>query len=224
MPPNPKQASKMVGTASTSHARVGLFDDPRWEDRFDILIRLTQRTQLIKQLTGSDMRLQRIKSAINKRLKLMGVEIHRPRGGGQTPTAKGFLSKAVDRYDAAYLLGLHYGANGPGTLAAFETNLGAALDKRIETYLRYRSDMYDRPEDARISFETYCVLVDGLSQRLVSVHQCRECSSSYPWPSAALSRHSCPICMVHQTDMKSAKQEIEFLLAKRLGNPISALS
>lgn len=221
--PTPKH-SEMVGTASTSHARVGLFDDPRWEDRFDILIRLTQRTQLIKQLTGSDMRLQRIKAAINKRLTLMGVEIHRPRGGGQTPIAKGFLAKVADRYDAAYLLGLHFGANGSGSLAAFETNLGSSLDKRIETYLRYRSDLYDRPEDARISFETYCVLVDGISQRFVTVHTCKECSSSYPWPSAALSRHSCPMCMVHQTDIKASKQKIESLLAKRLGKPIANAS
>ena len=221
-PPPPENPCKMVGKASTSQSRVALFDDPRWEDRFDILIRLTQRTELIQRLTGSDMLDQRIKAAINKRLVLMGVDIHRPRGGGQTPSAKTFLTRAVDRYDAAYLLGLHFGANGPGSLAAFETNLGSSLDKKMETYLRYRSDLYDRPEDARISFETYCVLVEGIGQRFVALHICKDCSCSYPWPSTALSIHSCPMCMAHQTDVKAARKKIESLLAKRPGKPFGA--
>jgi len=160
---------------------------------------------------------------MNKRLTLMGAEIHRPRGDGQTATAKGFLPTLLHRYDASYLLGLHYGANGPGSLAAFETNLGDSLDKRIVTYLRYRNDLFDTPENARISFETYNVLVDGIDQRLVSVHTCKQCSSMYPWPAALLSRRSCPVCEVHQTNTKAAKQEVDALRAKKLEKSRSAI-
>ena len=101
--------SQISGKAASSKSRINLFDDPRWEERFDVLIRLTQRTQLIKDLTGITMRPQRIKAAIDKRLKEMGVDVRRPRGSGQTYTSKGFLHKMVEKYDAAYLLGLHFG-------------------------------------------------------------------------------------------------------------------
>lgn len=201
-----------VGKAASSKSRINLFDDPRWEDRFDVLIRLTQRTQLIKDLTGTDIRPQRIKAAIDKRLMEMGVEIQRPRGSGQTHTAKGFLSKMVDKYAAAYLLGLHFGANGPGSLATFDTNLGAALDKRMETYLRYCSDMHERQEDASISFETYIVLIDGVKNNEVPLHTCKDCSTSYVWPVGSYVRHSCPVCAVHQFDVKAARQKLEAML------------
>ncbi|ABE47083.1 FlhC family transcriptional regulator [Polaromonas sp. JS666] len=201
-----------AGKASASKSRINLFDDPRWEDRFDVLIRLTQRTQLIKDLTGTDIRPQRIKAAIDKRLEEMGVEIQRPRGSGQTYTAKGFLSKMADKYDAAYLLGLHFGANGPGSLATFDTNLGTALDKRMETYLRYCSDMYERQEDASISFETYIVLIEGIKNHEVPMHTCKDCSTSYVWPVGSYVRHSCPVCAVHQHDVKAAKQKLEVML------------
>lgn len=216
--------SQVSGKAASSKSRINLFDDPRWEDRFDVLIRLTQRTQLIKDLTGIDMRPQRIKAAIDKRLAEMGVEVQRPRGSGQTYTAKGFLHKMVEKYDAAYLLGLHFGANGPGSLANFDTNLGAALDKRMETYLRYCADMYERQEDACISFETYIVLIEGIKNHEVPIHTCKDCSTSYVWPVGSYVRHSCPVCAVHQHDVKVARQKLEDRLADKnnKANPASA--
>ncbi len=211
-----KDASKVSGNAASSKSRINLFDDPRWEERFDVLIRLTQRTQLIKNLTGIDMRPQRIKAAIDKRLAEMGVDVQRPRGSGQTYTAKGFLHKMVEKYDAAYLLGLHFGANGPGSLAKFDTNLGVALDKRMETYLRYIADMYERKEDACISFETYIVMIEGIKNHEVPIHTCKDCSSTYVWPVGSYVRHSCPVCAVHQHDVKASRQKLEDRLADKI--------
>ncbi|MFC6281208.1 hypothetical protein [Polaromonas aquatica] len=215
---NQATANKVAtGKATASKSRINLFDDPRWEDRFDVLIRLTQRTQLIKDLTGTDLRPQRIKAAIDKRLEEMGVEIQRPRGSGQTYTAKGFLYKMSDKYEAAYLLGLHFGANGPGSQAAFDTSLGNALDKRMETYLRYCSDMHERTEDASISFETYIVLIEGIKNHEVPIHTCKDCSTTYCWPVGSYVRHSCPVCAVHQLDVKAAKQKLDAMLnAKKI--------
>ena len=216
--------NRSTGRAAASTSRINLFADPRWEERFDTLIRLTQRTQLIKDLTGIDIRAQRIKAAIDKRWEEMGIEIQRPRGTGQTYTAKGFLSKMVDKYDAAYLLGLHFGANGPGSLAAVDTNLGAALDKRMETYLRYCSDMYERQEDACISFETYIVLIEGIQNNEVPLHTCKDCSSSYVWPVGSYVRHSCPVCAVHQHDVSAAKEKLERLLSTKRQQALPAAS
>ena len=208
----------LLGKAATAKVRINLFEDPRWEDRFDVLIRLTQRTQLIKDLTGIDMRPQRIKSAIDKRLVELGVEIQRPRGSGQTHTAKGFLHKMREKYDAAYLLALHFGANGAGTLASMEINLGNALDKRMETYLRYVADLYENIDDAAISFETYIVLINGVTSHEVPIHTCRSCTSTYVWPSGSYVRPSCPICSAHQHDVASSRHKLEqriFALQKR---------
>lgn len=206
-------SAQVFGRAGAAKSRINLFDDPRWEDRFDVLIRLTQRTQLIKDLTGLDMRPQRIKTAIDRRLAEMGVEVQRPRGSGQTYTAKGFLHKMIEKYDAAYLLGLHFGANGPGPLANFDTNLGTALDKRMETYLRYCADMYESKEDANISFETYIVMIQGITNHEVPCHVCKDCGTSYIWPVGSYVRHSCPVCAVHQHDIKSARKILEVRLA-----------
>lgn len=206
------QKQMVTGRALAAKNRLNLFDDPRWGERFEVLIRLTQRTQLIQALTGTDIRPQRIKDAMDRRLEEMGVPIDRPRGNGQSYTSEGFLSKTQEKYDAAYLIALHFGANGPGASAPAETNLGAALDKRIETYLRYRSDLYETPEDARLSFETYIVLLEGIKNRAVTIHQCKCCTARFPWTLGAYVRPNCPVCAVHQQDIDESRRKLDALL------------
>lgn len=203
------------GRAETAKYRLKLFDDPRWEERFITLICLTQRTELIQRLTGTDAKPRRIKDAVDQRIAEMGGDIARPRGLGQAYTSKGFLSRMAEKYDATYLLNLHYGANGPGAAAQAETNLGAALDKRIEVYLRYRADLYENPDDARVSFETYVVLIEGVKNRVVSVHGCKDCSARYVWPYAANLRPTCPVCALHQQSIEKAKDKLEKLLKRQ---------
>lgn len=208
-------AKTVVGRAVAATGRLYLFEDPAWEERFEVLMRLTQRTELIQALTGTDASPDRIKAAINKRMADMGADVQRPRGVGQRYTAKGFLAKMIDKYDAAYLLNLHFGANGPSSCTLVETNLGAALDKRIETYLRYRSDLYENPEDARLSFETYVVMLDGIRNQAVPIHTCRDCNTKYAWPSGGYSTHSCPVCAIHQHDAAESKRKIEALIEQK---------
>lgn len=206
----------ITGRAVAATGQQYLFADPRWEERFDILIRLTQRTKLIQALTGTDASAERIKAAIDKRMAEMGFgNVLRPRGVGQLHTSKQFLGKMIDKYDASYLLNLHFGANGPGSSSIVETNLGAALDKRMETYLRYRSDLYENPEDARLNFETYVVLIAGVKSHDVPVHTCKECKSRYVWPTGGYAHQSCPICAIHAQDAVAAKNEIRALIEKR---------
>lgn len=204
-----------MGRALAAKNRLNLFDDPRWEERFEVLIRLTQRTQLIQTLTGTDVRPQRIKDAVDRRVAEMGGDIARPRGVGQSYTAKGFLSKMAEKYDATYLINLHYGANGPGASSQAETNLGAALDKRMEVYLQYRATLYENPEDARVSFETYVVLIDGIRNRAVSVHSCKDCSSRFIWTLASNVRPACPVCAIHQQDIETSKRKLAALLHQK---------
>lgn len=205
----------VTGRAVAAKNRLYLFDDPRWEERFEVLIRLTERTQLIQDLTGTDAPAERIKSHVNKRMADIGYDVQRPRGVGQKYTSKGFLSKTIDKYEASYLLNLHFGSNGPGGASMVETNLGTALDKRMDTYLRYRVDLYENPEDARISFETYITLLDAVKNHALPVHICKECSSRYVWPTGTAANHSCPICAIHQHDAKAAKKKIDALIQER---------
>lgn len=202
-----------VGKAAVANSRMNFFTDLHWEERFDILIRLSQRTGLIMEMTGINIRPQRLKAAVAKRLIEMGVKVNRPRGIGKTYNAKGFLPKMRDKYDAAYLLGLHFGANGPGSSAIVETNLGAALDKRLEVYLRYVSDLYERQEDACVCFETYIVLIEGIKKNEVPMHTCKQCSSFYVWPVGSYMHHSCPVCAVHQHDVNSSREKLEILFS-----------
>ena len=204
----------MTGKALATKNRLYLFDDPRWEERFDILIRLTQRTQLIQELTGTDATAERIKSYIDKRMADIGHEVQRPRGVGQKYTSKGFLSKIIDKYEASYLMNLHFGSNGPGRSAVVETNLGAALDRRMAIYLRYRSDLYENPADARISFETYITMLEAIRNHALPTYVCESCTSRFVWSTGTTSSHSCPICAIHTHDTKAAKRKIQDLIKK----------
>lgn len=202
-------------SASSTSSRMSLFDDPRWDERFDILIRYTQRTELIQQLTGIQWHSQKLKAEMNKRLEAMGVSIRRPRGGGTSTKAKTVLSHVPGRYDAAYLIGLHFGANGPGTKATFEATLGGALDRRLEAYSRYRNDLYGNDSEPRIKFAEYIALIDAIKSGYVSVHHCHECYAVYPWSSELMGHHSCPLCAHHRLDVRAHKRDIQKLLDKR---------
>jgi len=208
-------ANTITGKALATKNRLYLFDDPRWEERFEVLIRLTQRTQLIQELTGTDATGERIKSYIDKRMADIGGEIQRPRGVGQRYTSKGFLSKTIEKYEASYLLNLHFGALGPGPSAAVETNLGAALDRRMAVYLRYRADMYDRDEEPRISFETYITMLDAIKNHAMPIHNCKNCSSRYLWTTGTAAHYSCPVCSIHSHDVKAAKKKLDALMSQR---------
>ena len=50
--------SPAIGTTGNRRA---LFDDPLWDERFEVLITLTTRTRLIRELMGTDVSEQRIK-------------------------------------------------------------------------------------------------------------------------------------------------------------------
>lgn len=189
--------------------RTVLFEDPTWEDRFDCLIRLTQRTQLIKELTGTDVRPARLKEQIDRRLAESGDKAQRPRGLGRRFSSQGFLSTKFERLDAAFLISLHFGSQGPGAFSETETNLGRALDKRLEAYLRYKSLLYPNSAEPKLSFETYCVLISGIRARAIEVHTCPDCGSLHPWQADQLGQPTCPVCSIFDLKMAQCRREIE---------------
>jgi hypothetical protein len=184
-----------------------LFRDPVWEELFDSLILLTQRTALIIDLLGTDMRPQRLKSVIDKRLADLGVTPHRPRGVGRDYNAKGFISRNADRFDGAYLLALHFGSRGWGESAEVETNFRLALKKRLEVYNKYRGDLYPNTEP-KLSFETYVMLIKGIKAAAIEVHTCPDCGSWHPVSAGLLSAAKCPVCATLDLDMGQAHERI----------------
>jgi hypothetical protein len=75
--------------------------------------------------------------------------------------------------------------------------------------------LYERQEDAHISFETYIVLIEGIQAHGVPIHTCKECNSTYAWPVGSYIRHSCPVCAIHQHSAKSAKTVLADRLASK---------
>ena len=189
--------------------RTALFEDPTWEDRFDTLIRVTQRTQLIKELTGTDVRTARLKEAIDRRLAESGEKAQRPRGLGRRYSSQNFLSTKYERLDAAYLIAMHFGSTGPGVSSDTEDNLGRALDKRLEVWLTYRSTLYPQGAEPKINFESYCMLVSGIRAGAIDVHTCPDCGTRHPWNAERLGLPICPACTVMDLRVRAGRQEID---------------
>lgn len=204
-----------TGAAQAATNRLNLFEDQRWEEVFNELLKLTSRTQLIIDLMGTDVRPKRIKNAVERRLAEADDKIKRPRGVGQTCFARAFLGKVAERYDAAYLLALHFGISGPGRAGAEESIRLLAVTKRIQIYNRYRHDLYDNPEDARVSFETYLVLLDGIKVGEVIPTNCRECGAIFPHLPSKNTMLSCPVCSMQHLNASEAKKLLAQHLAKR---------
>ncbi len=213
---NTKLNSKELGRARGSvRNRVILFEDPAWEERFDSLIRLTQRTLLIIELTGTDIRPGRLKEHIDRRLAECGVTPARPRGVGRSYQSTLFLPSKYERFDAAYLLALHFGPRGPGEFSETEPSLGRALDKLMESYHRYVADLYPGGAQPRIIFETYWVLVCGIRAGAIEMVACKECGAKHPVHADHITQPSCPVCAVLDLKMKDARSTLQRRVEER---------
>ncbi len=189
--------------------RTAIFEDPTWEERFDVLIRVTQRTQLIRELTGTDVRTGRLKEAIDRRYAESGEKTKRPRGLGRQYSSQSFLYTKNERLDAAYLIALHFGGNGPGVSGEAEDNLGRALDKRLEVFLTYKTSLYPNSAEPKINFESYCMLVSGIRAGAIDVHTCPDCGTRHPWNAERLGLPICPACTVMDLRVRAGRQEID---------------
>ncbi len=194
-------------------ARSAYFDDATWDDRFERLIKYTQRTSMIIELTGTNATPARIKSYTRERLEACGIAPNLPRGNPPSYESKGLLKSEDDRVDAAYLVALHCGPRGPGEFSEVETDLGQALDKRLEVYGRYCADLYPmrdhRQHAPRLGFEDYIVLIQGIQAKVIAMHTCRDCKASHPYSTLQTVVPSCPVCNRMKLDMASARGELE---------------
>lgn len=196
-----------------NRARTACFEDSTWDDRLEKLIKHTQRTSLIIELTGTDATPARIKTYMRQRLEACGIAPNLPRGNPPSYESKAFLKPEDDRLDAAYLVALHYGRRGPGEFSEVEADLGQALDKRLEVYGRYCSDLYPlkdkRHQAPRLGFEDYVVLVQGIQAKFIAMHVCRDCKGSQPYSTLQTVTPSCPFCNRMKLDMSKARSEVE---------------
>lgn len=177
--------------------RTTIFTDPRWEDRFDALIRVTPRTSLIADLLGlTGMRPSRLKSLIDQRAKELGLDpIARPRGVATSYHNGKFLASRAERFEASLLLALHWGPRGPADSASPpELNLGAALDHKLQVYAQFRAAASAPGAPPRMSFEAYVCLVDGVRAGAVEVRRCRCCGSNHPIAATTIGEVPCPVC------------------------------
>lgn len=200
---------KFTGRALvTSGNRKVLFEDPAWDDRFDALMELTTRTKLIYELTGTNVHEPRLKEEMNRRLAARGITVSRPRGTIKAAASERFLETAAERYEAAYLIALHFGARGTGEHAEVETNYARAVDKRIEVYAKYRSDAAPCGGEHRISFETYCLLINGIKTGDIELRHCIVCNTKHPVSRLHIGSAACPACATQDLRASDAEDEI----------------
>lgn len=201
------------GALALNRARHACFEDSRWDDRLEKLVKHTQRTSLIMALTGTNASEMRIKSYVQRHLQACGIEPNRPRGNPPSYQSKAFLRPDDDRLDAAYLVALHYGPRGPGEFSEVEPDLGQALDKRLEVYGRYCADLYPpkgrRPRLPRLGFEDYLVMVQGIQAKVIAMHLCRDCKASHPYSTLQTVTPTCPFCNRLRLDMGRARAELQ---------------
>jgi len=198
---------------TNNRVRNAYFSDSTWEDRFEELIKYTQRTSTIIELTGTDATPSRMKSYVRERLAAFGIAPNLPRGNPPSYQSKCLLKTEDDRLDAAYLVALHYGPRGPGDVSDAEADRGQALDKRLEVYGRYCADLYPcqsaRQQPPRLSFEDYVVLIDGIRAKAIAMHTCRDCRGSHPYSILQGNLPACPFCSRMKLDMGKARAELE---------------
>lgn len=219
-----KASMMMAGRAlEAASRRPVLFEDPGWDERFETLIRLTNRTSLIMELTGTNIKESRLKHSVDARLAEMGNEINRPRGAAQTYSSKSFLGTKFERYDATYLLALHFGASATDEMSKADTNLARALDHAIEVYSKYQRDCYPGGQSARLSFETYMLLIRGIKEHAIDVRACGECGARHPVAMHHLGVETCPVCAVQDLKLRICRTEISERIEQRRSQRRAAL-
>lgn len=205
--PQPRRALAL------NRARSACFEDSSWDERLERLVKHTQRTSLIMELTGTNASHARIKGYIRQHLLACGIDPNLPRGNPPSYQSKAFLRPEDDRMDAAYLVALHYGPRGPGEFSEVEADLGQALDKRLEVFGRYCGDLYPARErwqpPPRLGFEDYLVLIQGIQAKVIAMHTCRECRASHPYSTLQTVNPGCPFCSRMKLDMGSARAELQ---------------
>lgn len=205
--------SMIAGRAlEAASRRPVLFEDPAWDDRFELLIRLTSRTSLIMELTGTNIKESRLKHSIDARLAEMGVGVSRPRGAPQTLNSKSFLSTKYERADASYLLSLHFGLSGSDEMSKADTNLARALDHAIEVYTKYQRDCYPGAQVPRISFETYMLMIRGIKEHAIEIKHCSDCGARHPVPIYQVGIETCPVCAVLDLRMKASRAQLTAMI------------
>lgn len=208
-----QQKHQQKGRARVASRRIGVWEDPAWEDRFERLIKYTQRTALIVELTGVDAPGDFIKKIMLRRLNDCGIYPTLPRGTIGRFDSKAFLRSDPDRADAAFLVALHYGPRGPGEFSEVESDLGRALDKMLEVYSRYTHDLYPfNAAEPRLTFEQYALVIQGIQAKAIGMHVCRDCGGAHPYSILHTVKHTCPFCHEMRLDMAQAHAEV----AKRL--------
>lgn len=212
-----QQKTQQKGRARVASRRIGVWEDPAWEDRFERLIKVTQRTALILELTGVDAHRGFIKKIMLRRLNDCGIVPTLPRGNIGRFDSRAFLRSDADRSDAAFLVALHYGPRGPGEFSEAESDLGRSLDKMLEVYSRYTYDLYPfkSASEPRLTFEHYVLVIQGIQAKAIGMHTCRDCGGAHPYSILHTVRHTCPFCHEMRLDMGKAHAEIARRLSLR---------
>ena len=207
-----------------NRVRTACFEDASWDERLERLVKYTQRTSLIMELTGTNASHARIKRYVRQHLQACGIDPNLPRGNPPSFESKAFLRPDDDRLDAAYLVALHYGPRGPGEFSEVEADLGQALDKRLEVYGRYCADLYPQQGKSgqpspRLSFEDYVVIVQGIQAKVIAMHTCRDCKGSHPYSTLQTVSPTCPFCNRMKLDLARGRAELQQRIADHRTGP-----
>lgn len=165
-------------------------------ERFEKLVLLTQRTELIKQLLlVPDSQEYLLKSHIKAILEKHGLPYSPPRGRfGDSKNPKRYGGRV--RFALAILLGMQMNTDDGGVVVDQEGRILSTevLDRLIHAYHRYLQLHEISARDAEVSFEFFVQCWQSVQTGDAVLEVCGNCGSSHGNFRVAMT-HQCPICV-----------------------------
>jgi len=182
--------------------------DREWETWLNRIVKHVTRTAIIAELCGGSDRIERVKYAVDRAIKDVGVARARPRGEPVSFETKHFMTSQRDRFAGAILLALDPMVGEPkATLnvaaAAKQVHedvkdeMLATANRLLEVYERYLH-LTGGFSSGHVSFETYYEMLKGIEARAVLVHTCPVCRSRSPYNSQRPTKPTCPVCVEYR--------------------------
>jgi len=165
------------GAATSLENRSITWLNQEWDSLVDELLKRTQRTKLIMDLTGTDVNYSRFKDDLTRRVKSLGLDVIKPRGKAASTENAHIITNLEIQVHASYLMGLHFGSQDPQTNSDPRTfNFLENCKKLLMVYSRYEADL-GHEEKHKLSFERYILLLEQIKEGILTFRVHKVCGA-----------------------------------------------
>jgi hypothetical protein len=176
---------------------TGWAADPRTMVRFEQIVKLTQRTEVVRELLQvPEDQESLLRAQIRATLEKNEIEYVPPRGRPpETTNPKKYGRR--ERYQLAVLLGLQMSGCDDGALISQDRRIDPmeALDRLIYSYQRYLQLFAVNTKTAEISFEFFLKCWRSIQVGEADLETCTNCGGTFGNFRIAQVDHQCPLCI-----------------------------